>query len=126
MELRPYQKECIDAVEAFWADNPHLNAGVSLPTGAGKTVIMSAMAKRAVDRGERVVIIVHRHELVGQTVAKLEGIDPMMFVGVVKAQRNEVAADVVVASLQTLSRPGRAEKLGRRELVIYDEAHGSA
>ena len=90
------------------------------------TVIMSAMAKRAVDRGERVVIIVHRHELVGQTVAKLEGIDPMMFVGVVKAQRNEVTADVVVASLQTLSRPGRAEKLGRRDLVIYDEAHGSA
>lgn len=126
MKLRPYQEECIEAVEAYWAENPHLNAGVSLPTGAGKTVIMSAMAKRAVDRGERVVIIVHRHELVGQTVAKLEAADPLMFVGVVKAQKNEVTADVVVASLQTLARPGRAERLGRRDIVIYDEAHGSA
>lgn len=126
MELRPYQKECIDAVESFWADNPAQNAGVSLPTGAGKTVIMSAMAKRAVDRGERVVIIVHRHELVEQTVAKLQAADPMLFVGVVKANRNEVMADVIVASLQTLARPGRVEKLGRVDMVIYDEAHGSA
>ena len=126
LTLRPYQQECVEAVEEYWRNNPLKNGGVSLPTGAGKTVIMSAIAKRAVDRGERVVIIVHRQELVAQTVAKLEHADPMMFVGVVKAQRNEVAADVVVASLQTLSRPGRAERIGHRDMVIYDEAHGSA
>lgn len=126
LKLRPYQVECVKAVEEYWRDNPLMNGGVSLPTGAGKTVIMSAIAKRAVDRGEKVVIIVHRQELVEQTVGKLEHADPMMFVGVVKAQRNEVAADVVVASLQTLSRPGRAERLGHRDVVIYDEAHGSA
>ena len=56
LTLRPYQQECVEAVEEYWRDNPLKNGGVSLPTGAGKTVIMSAIAKRAVDRGERVEI----------------------------------------------------------------------
>lgn len=126
MQLRPYQTECIDAVEEYWREHPRRNAAVSLPTGAGKTVIMSAMAKRAVDRGERVAIIVNRDELVAQTVDKLRAADPLMMVGVVKAQKNNFASEVVVCSVQTLRRPGRAEKILPRDLVIYDEAHGSA
>lgn len=126
MKLRPYQLGCVVAVEDYWAENPTKNAAVSLPTGAGKTVIMSEIARRAVERGERVAIIVDRDELVNQTVSKLQAADPMMFVGVVKAAKNEVAAQVVVCSIQTLRRPGRSEKILPRDLVIYDEAHGSA
>lgn len=126
MKLRPYQRECIEAIEEYWDEYPLKNCGVSLPTGAGKTVIMSALASRAVERGERVAIIVDRDELVNQTLDKLKAADPLMFVGVVKASRDETAAEVVVCSIQTLRRPGRAERILPRNLVIYDEAHGSA
>jgi len=126
MKLRPYQEECIAAVEEYWAANPRKNAAVSLPTGAGKTVIMADIARRAVERGERVAIIVNRDELVAQTIAKLRAADPLMMIGTVKAARNEFAAEVVVCSVQTLRRPGRSEKILPRDIVIYDEAHGSA
>ena len=126
MKLRPYQVECIEDTKAYFEEYPNRNAGVSLPTGSGKTVIMSEMARREVEAGGRVAIIVDRDELVNQTVKKLKAADPLMFVGVVKAQRNNVGAEVVVCSIQTLRRPGRAEKILPRSLVIYDEAHGSA
>lgn len=124
--LRPYQIEAIEAAEKYWVENPLKNAAVSLPTGSGKTVIFSEIARRAVERGERVAIIVDRDELVNQTVAKLHDADPMMFVGIVKASKNVVGADVVVCSIQTLRRPGRAEQIPPRGVVLYDEAHGSA
>ena len=126
LQLRPYQVEAIKAAEEFWEANPLLNCAISLPTGTGKSIVMAEMARRSVARGESVVIIVHRQELVEQTLDKLNKADPLLFTGVVKAQRNEVAADVVVASVQTLSRPGRCEKLGDRGLVIFDECHISA
>lgn len=126
MKLRPYQIEAIEAAERFWGENPLKNCAIALPTGAGKSVVMASMAHREVDRGGRVVIIVHRQELVEQTIEKLRAVDPLLFIGIVKAQRNEVAAEVVVASVQTLARPGRCEQLGERSLVIFDECHISA
>ena len=126
VKLRPYQIECIETVEKYWEDNPTKNAAVSLPTGSGKTVIFSEIARRAVARGERVAVIVDRDELVQQTVDKLQKADPLMFVGIVKAAKNMVSADVCVCSIQTLRRPGRVEKLLPRDVVLYDEAHGSA
>lgn len=126
MQLRPYQIEAIEAAERYWEENPLKNCAIALPTGAGKSVVMAEMARRAVERGERVVIIVHRQELVEQTVEKLRAADPLLMIGIVKAQLNQVSAEVVVASVQTLARPGRCEKLGERGLVIFDEAHISA
>lgn len=126
MKLRPYQVEAIEETDKYFEEYPTRNAGISLPTGSGKTVVMSEMARREVEAGGRVAIIVDRDDLVNQTVKKLRDADPLMFVGVVKAERNNVGAEVVVCSIQTLRRAGRAEKILPRSLVIYDEAHGSA
>src|SRR5699024_11159785 len=78
------------------------------------------------ERVARVTVIVIRDDLLHQTVHKLQQADPLMFVGIVKAAKNMVTADVCVCSIQTLRRPGRVEQLLPRDVVLYDEAHGYA
>lgn len=130
LQLRPYQREAIDAVQAAWADGMQRPAAV-LATGLGKTVIFSRMAAEHIEaEGTRVVILVHRDELADQTLSKLKQTEPDLFVGKVKAADDNIAADVMVCSVQTLARERRLhrlvdsqEKCGRVGLVIVDECH---
>jgi superfamily II DNA or RNA helicase len=97
---------------------------VALPTGCGKTVIFAHQIAEATRRGERAIVLVHRDELVQQTVEKLAMVAPGLAVGVVKAERNACGAPVVVASVQTVCRPQRLQQLGRDfSLVVVDEGH---
>lgn len=119
LQLRPYQQEAIDAVAQAEADGVR-SALICLPTGTGKTVIFSHLAKR---REGRTLVLVHRDELIRQAVGKIQQIAPDAWVGVVKAGENEALAQVVVGSVQTLSRPARRNQIGEFDLVIIDEAH---
>jgi superfamily II DNA or RNA helicase len=98
------------------------------PTGTGKTVMFSGALKRRAEKG-RGLVIVHREELADQTVAKLRMIAPELTTGIVKAERDELDADVVVASIQTASRDARLARLvesGKRSpfgTIVVDEAH---
>ena len=101
---------------------------VVLCTGAGKTVIFTSLASHMIrTRGARPLILVHKEELVHQTVAKLRDADPGLSVGVIQAERHEPNADVVVASVATLHRRlGTGPKgvaASRFNLIIVDEVH---
>lgn len=126
LRLRPYQTECIEAIEAAWAEGMQRPAAV-LSTGLGKTVIFSSLIHRHVARtGTRAVVLVHRDELCDQAISKIRGTDPSLGVGKVKASDNDVRADVVVASVQTLAQQRRLNALvtaGRIGLVVADEVH---
>lgn len=124
IELREYQEEALAALEADWETGLR-RCGVSAATGTGKTVIMSHLAHRYVRRGMRVLILVHRDELVRQTVDKLVRIDNSVSIGIVKAGENSAGASIVVASVQTACRPRRLAQLGHFGLIICDEAHRS-
>jgi superfamily II DNA or RNA helicase len=123
-ELRDYQRECIDAVQS--AGLRVDRSVVVLPTGSGKTVIFAHLTREwlAAAPGP-VLILVHRDELVHQTVAKLRAIMPEVPLGIVKAERNDFAT-VTVASVQTLSRDARLRQMPQPSLVIVDEAHHAA
>jgi superfamily II DNA or RNA helicase len=124
LKLRQYQDEAVNSTFEAIALGTNRPA-VVLPTGAGKTVIFSWIANRWVrERRSRVLILVHRDELVSQTVKKLHGVAPGLRVGVVKAQRNEYAnVDVIVGSVQTLRAFNRRAPIVDIGLVIVDEAH---
>src|SRR4051794_5217628 len=68
--LRDYQLDLVEkARQAFAARTRRVL--LQAPTGSGKTVMFAHIAHRAAQRNKRVLILVHRIELVRQTVAKL-------------------------------------------------------
>jgi superfamily II DNA or RNA helicase len=122
IELRPYQRDALTAVEAATLRGVRRQV-VSLPTGAGKTVIFAHLL---VERQTRTLILVHRDELIHQTLDKLAMVarGTALDIGVIKAERDEHAGDVVVASVQTLQREARLQRLAQTfGLIVVDECH---
>ena len=115
-ENRPYQSECLDALGESAV---HRNLLV-LPTGAGKTYIFSRYRARIPGR---TLMISHRREIIHQTAKTVEqvtGIQP----GIVMGEENEIAADTIIASIQSLARRSRLLQLPEDvELIVIDEAH---
>ena len=133
MELRDYQTTALITEHNHRLEHPdETRLAIVLATGLGKTVVMAERAKRFLEdgwasAGQRVLILVHTDELARQAEDKirrhLAGGDMPFTVGVVMAERDDTDADVVVASVQTLDRPGRRERIRDVGLVMVDECH---
>lgn len=108
LPLRPYQEAALQAILTAQARGVRRPL-VVLPVGAGKTVVFAHLLRRRLGRA---LVLAHRDELLQQAVAKLRLVDPTVQIGMVKAEENAVNAPVVVASVQTLSRPQRLGQLG--------------
>jgi superfamily II DNA or RNA helicase len=119
MQLRSYQQRAIDDLRnayRFGYRAPLL----CLATGGGKTIIFTAIAQASASRGWRVLILVHRRELLRQASSKLAaaGLDH----GLIAAGIEPSPALVQVASVQTIAR--RLSRIDwQPDLIIIDEAH---
>lgn len=123
LKPRPYQEEALAAVTREWAKGIRTTA-VVLPTGLGKTVIFSHLSRAEVeDQGGKVLILVHRDELAKQAAAKVQAVAPGVSVGIVKAEQNDVDADVIVGSVQTLRNVNRLAQITGVTKIIVDECH---
>jgi DNA repair protein RadD len=117
--LRDYQKRCVGELRHSYATG-HRAPILVLPTGGGKTVIFVAIAGSATSKGRRVLIVVHRRELLNQAVAKLA--DAGVSCGIIAAGvKPDPAPLVQVASIQTIVR--RLETLPAFDLIVFDECH---
>lgn len=116
--LRDYQKNFIKDIHSQFCAGYKAVCGQS-PTGSGKTVIFSYIANGAISQGSKVVILVHRQELILQTslaLAKFQIPNAIIApASVIKASaqiqyrelgRNyiDLNSPCVVASVQTLGR----------------------
>ncbi|HWA75855.1 MAG TPA: DEAD/DEAH box helicase [Polyangiaceae bacterium] len=123
LSLRPYQQGAVDAVLAARRAGVRRQL-VCLPTGAGKTVIFSELARLA---RRQVLVLAHREELLGQAREKLEAALPESHVIALErgAERASAEAKVVVCSIRSLHETRLAKLLEGRDfgLVIYDECH---
>jgi len=122
MQLRGYQTRAIDDLRAAYRAGARAPL-LCLPTGGGKTIIFSAIAQSAVARGRKVLILVHRRELLHQASRKLTaiGVDH----GLIAAGVPTSDQPVQVASVQTLVRR-LASMTWQPSLIIIDEAHHAA
>ncbi|CAK7245690.1 MAG: Putative ATP-dependent helicase IRC3 [Sporothrix thermara] len=126
--LRDYQEECIQSVLAsLRAGNKRL--GVSLATGAGKTVIFTQLLDRiepASPDANQTLILAHRRELVEQAARHCTRAYPGKTVEVEMGSLHASGvADITVASVQTITSGHRMAKFdpSRFKLVLVDEAH---
>ena len=119
MQLRPYQQQAIADLRMAYRSGAHAPLLVA-PTGAGKTIILAAITQAAAGRGRRILILVHRRELIRQTSAKLTHAGVVH--GIIAAGFVPSDHPVQVASVQTLAR--RLEQQHwQPDLTVIDEAH---
>ena len=69
MQLRPYQQAALDAIERGWSEFRRQIA--VMPTGTGKTICFAHLAAQEVGRGQKVMILAHRDELLQQAQDKI-------------------------------------------------------
>ncbi len=90
-----------------------------LPTGAGKTVLATALARAHFGKSGRVLWIVHRAELIKQAAASLRKADVPC--GIIAPWAPRTYEPVQVASIQTLI--ARNQVLEDITMLVIDEAH---
>jgi len=119
VKLRSYQQQAVlDLRNAFRFG--YRAPLLCLPTGGGKTIIFTVIAQASANRGRRVLILVHRRELLRQASRKLAdiGLDH----GLIAAGIPTSHQPVQVASVQTIAR--RLSTIDwQPDLIIIDEAH---
>lgn len=113
--LRDYQQEAVRLFE----ESDKKNILLQLPTGAGKTFTFCKIAKNfVIETNQRVVIIVHREELMQQAKKSLGDRCFLISAGV---KIIPDTYDYYIAMVETMSR--RLDKLPSFGLVIIDECH---
>lgn len=123
IKLRDYQEGSVERVRRSYAERRRAPLLV-LPTGGGKTFVFCYITSNAAARGNRVLILVHRQELLRQTSDSLSSLGVRHgLISPGASPRFTEAAQV--ASVQTLVRRfHHLDRAGwRPDLIVVDEAH---
>lgn len=106
-QLHDYQKNLVKKTRQAYLDGFKAPCVVA-PCGAGKSVIISDISRMTTDKGNRVLFLVHRKELIDQIRGTFS--------------KNEVNMNLVeFGMVQTIVR--RLEKTEKPSLIITDESH---
>lgn len=126
MQLRPYQEEARAEIQKQWDELGVKKTLLVLPTGCGKTIVFSKIIEDRVRKGERVLVLAHRSELLEQASDKLEKTTGLK-TALEQAESTSINTwfNVTVGSIQTLQREKRLKqfKSNHFDTIIIDEAH---
>lgn len=123
IQLRPYQREAVDAVKAELetVDSTLLVASV----GAGKTIMQAAFIQDTIEDypDARFICAVHTRELVQQNAQAMYDLMPWADVGVNSAAlgSRKTNSQILFCSVQSVFRD--VAKLGYADALIIDECH---
>ena len=124
MLLRPYQEVAVsDAIKAL---DKHGNTLVVAPTGAGKTIMLSALVGKRHKEGKKILIVQHRDELVEQNQSKFKKVNPYITTSIVNGTVKHWDGDAVFSMVQTISRERNLRHRPKFDMVVIDEGHHAA
>lgn len=118
---RPYQAAATVQIRHAYRCG-HRSVLFVLPTGGGKTYTFVDIAERAAAKGNRILILVHRSELVDQASRSLHAIGCQHGV-IASGYRMDLQPMVQVASVQTLIKRLHLIPPGWFKMIVVDEAH---
>lgn len=116
MILRDYQERMVKTSVQALQDKG--NTLAVAPTGAGKTIILSAVAGKL---GGKQCVLQHRDELVTQNSQKFKLVNPDTSIGLVNAAVKDWRGQATFAMVQTLVR--NLGSMPALDALIIDEAH---
>lgn len=121
MTLRRYQSNAVDDAKAALMEYQRIV--LTLPTGAGKTLIAGEIARRHLTSNSRrhVWFLVDRINLVDQTENKFDGLRCQVLQG--KNTKYDGLADVTIATVQTLESRLDHGMVSDPTLIFIDECH---
>ncbi|GGE39384.1 hypothetical protein GCM10011360_28830 [Primorskyibacter flagellatus] len=121
MLLRPRQKLFVERSLAALSTRDN-TLGVA-PTGAGKTIMLSAVTGRMTGDSAKACVLAHRDELTSQNRAKFARVNPDTETSVVDAATKSWNGQVTFAMAPTLSRAANLQAMPKLDLLVIDEAH---
>ena len=119
LELREYQQEALDSLEAMRA-NKETIALLYHATGTGKTVTAVMDAKRC---GGRVLFVAHTMELVNQAYNTFKSLWDIVSVGKFADSIKDTGLHVICGSIQSVALNLELFRDDDFDYVIIDEAH---
>jgi len=123
-DLRDYQQRAIDQLYAWFDTHASGNPCIEMPTGSGKSHIVAALCKDALQNWPetRVLMLTHVKELIEQNAEKMQLYWPDAPLGIYSASiGSKKLDDITFAGIQSIYSQG--QKIGHIDLVIIDEAH---
>ena len=123
MILRPRQKEFVNRSVA--ALQKHGNTLGIAPTGAGKTLMLSAVIGSILKAESKGLVLAHRDELTSQNQDKFLKINPAVSTSIFDAKRKSFDGQITFAMVQTLSRQNNLVQIPALDFLVIDEAHHS-
>ena len=126
MNLRPYQQKAKEDIRsAFSQGKKHVI--LQAPTGSGKTVIFSSIAKDIASKNNKVLILTNRAELLLQAGGSIKKVGLNSFYIQAGSRYVSNSFNSYIAMSQTLRRRVKEkywiEFLKTIDLFIIDEAH---
>ena len=123
--LRDYQQKAIDDLYKWFEEGNEGNPCMVLPTGSGKSHIVAALCKDALQNWPetQVLMLTHVKELIEQNAEKMRLHWPGAPMGIYSSsmRSKELGQPITFAGIQSVHK--RAKEIGHIDLVIIDECH---
>ncbi len=124
LQLRPYQRDAVDALFAYWRQGKG-NGLLVLPTGAGKSLVLASLSKRLLTDYPtlRIAIVTHVRELIAQNYQELLRLWPQAPAGIYSAGvgRRDAHSQILFCGIQSVWN--KVDLLGSFDVLLVDEAH---